>query len=74
MYLDIALRPALHGGTGIWDEVFSWGLFIVVAALVGFFFYQQWRERGLEASLEEAHVTMPEPAEQHHDEPTKPAN
>lgn len=52
MLLDLALAP-LHGGTGIWDEVISWGVFIIVAAIVGLFFYQQWRERDEEDDLDE---------------------
>ena len=52
MLLDLALAP-LHGGTGIWDEVISWGVFIIVAAIVGLFFYQQWRERDEEDDLDD---------------------
>lgn len=52
MLLDLALAP-FHGGTGIWDEVISWGVFIIVAAVVGLFFYQQWRERDDEDELDD---------------------
>lgn len=53
MLLDLALAP-LHGGSGFWDEIISWGVFIIVAAIVGLFFYQQWRERDEDDDLDEA--------------------
>lgn len=42
---DMIPATLWHGALGIWDEVISWGIFLIVAVVVGAFFYQQWRER-----------------------------
>jgi hypothetical protein len=49
---EIIPAPLWHGGFGIWDEVISWGVFLIVAVVVGAFFYQQWQERDAEDDLE----------------------
>lgn len=74
LVLDMALAPLQHGSLGIWDEIISWTVFILVVAVVGAFFYQQWRERDDEEEIVEEYVEEYEEEQTAPNEPDRPAS